>query len=60
MANQAVPAVVRFTMSVPEVHQHVRNLESAAESAAPAEQEALTALLLVLRRELDKAESHPA
>jgi hypothetical protein len=41
MVQQMQPAIVHFTMSLPEAHQHIRNLELAAESAEPAGREAL-------------------
>jgi hypothetical protein len=50
------PVVVQFTMSLAEVHQHIKNLELAAKSADPAGGEALKSLLLVLEREARKAE----
>jgi hypothetical protein len=60
MAQQSEPPVLHFTMSLAEAHQHNRNLESVAKSADAAGREALKALLLVLRREIDKAERPPA
>jgi hypothetical protein len=60
MSQQAEPVAVHFTMTLAEAHQHIRNLESVAKSANPAGQEALKALLLVLRREAESAEGSPA
>ena len=60
MSQQTEPAAVHFTMTLAEAHQHIRNLELAAKSADPAGQEALKALLLVLRREAESAEGSPA
>jgi hypothetical protein len=60
MSQQTEPAAVHFTMTLAEAHQHIRNLELAAKSTDPAGQEALKALLLVLRREAESAEGSPA
>jgi hypothetical protein len=58
--EQTEPSVVHFTMSFAEAHQHIRNLEAAAKSADHAGREALKSLLLVLRREIAKAENPQA
>src|SRR3954453_19357402 len=57
MTQRTEPILVHFTMSLAEAHQHTKNLELVAKSADPAGREALKALLLVLRRETEKAES---
>ena len=60
MTEKTEPILVHFTMSLAEAHQHIKNLELVEKSADPAGREALKALLLVLRRETEKAENAPA
>jgi len=47
--------IVHFTMTEAEARQHLSNLERAAAAADPPGQEALKALVLVIRREYEKA-----
>ena len=49
------PRVIHFTMTAAEAKQHLANLEQAAATADRAGQEAIKALLLVIRRGYDKS-----
>jgi hypothetical protein len=53
------PRVIHFTMTEAEATQHLHNLERAAESADRPGQEAIKAVLLVVRREYEKSLQEP-